>query len=468
VGIIGTLWPDYYTTYTTYTTLLAAPAKADSRAREREVLALADVVRIAAEFTPDEQDRARAAAARDPGPAAGGRDGRDWVRADPGPGSSAAASRPVGGARTAHPYAWAVLTAALDAARLGARAPLSAEFLRAAAPGYCTSRQQAEAPKDDWFEQALTYAVAKLHGGAAALSPAGGGMGFTSGYEADDYLIQHAGRERRYARLPASTWDAFVSHVHDPSDAARLADSAKDRLRYRYAIPLFRRAADARDIKAAKMLTQLLDQQGRTDELRARADNGDQHAAHALLDALKCQGNADGLRALADACSPHAAQWLPRLEVDLIFARGDADGLRARADGGDWDAAWRLVDLFFARGDVDGLRARADAGDGIAQSRLPALMAQCSDDERGHGPTPATRRQPSTYGSWTWTAHGRLPTRATRMESPCWTICWSSAVISTNCTVGSTPVTGSRPNNWRTFTRNKAEPKTRSCCAISA
>jgi hypothetical protein len=29
-------------------------------------------------------------------------------------------------------------------------------------------------------------------------------------------------------------------------------------------------------------------------------------------------------------------------------------------------------------------------------------------------------------------------------------------------------VTGSRPNNWRTFTRNKAEPKTRSCCAISA
>ena len=50
-------------------------------------------------------------------------------------------------AQTASQYAWAVLTAALDAARLGARAPLSADFLRAAAPGYCTSAQQAEAPE---------------------------------------------------------------------------------------------------------------------------------------------------------------------------------------------------------------------------------------------------------------------------------------------------------------------------------
>jgi hypothetical protein len=43
-------------------------------------------------------------------------------------------------AQAASPYGWAVLTAALEAARLGARAPLSAELLRAAAPGYCTSQ----------------------------------------------------------------------------------------------------------------------------------------------------------------------------------------------------------------------------------------------------------------------------------------------------------------------------------------
>ena len=112
-----------------------------------------------------------------------------------------------------------MLTAALDAARLGARAPLSADFLRAAAPGYCTSQQQAEAP-DNWFEQALAYATAKLHGAAAALSPAGAGMGQVAGYTVADYLIQHASRERRYARVPASTWDAILSHIRDPADAA--------------------------------------------------------------------------------------------------------------------------------------------------------------------------------------------------------------------------------------------------------
>ena len=143
-----------------------------------------------------------------------------------------------------------MLTAALDAARLGARAPLSPDLLRAAAPGYCTSQQQAEAP-DNWFEQALAYATGKLHGAAAALSPAGAGMGQIAGYTAADYLIQHASRERRYARVPASTWDAVLSHIRDPADIARLADSARSRLLYRYAIPLYRHAADAGDGYAA-------------------------------------------------------------------------------------------------------------------------------------------------------------------------------------------------------------------------
>ncbi len=144
-----------------------------------------------------------------------------------------------------------MLTAALDAARLGARAPLSADLLRAAASGYCTSQQQAEAP-DNWFEQALAYATTKLYGAAAALTPAGAGMGKVAGYTVADYLIQHASRERRYARLPASTWDAVLSYIRDPDDATRLAGSARDRLLYRYAIPLYRYAADAGDRYAAK------------------------------------------------------------------------------------------------------------------------------------------------------------------------------------------------------------------------
>ena len=257
--IIGTLWPDRYTAYTA----LPAPGGADPHAREREVLDLAAVVRIGPEFSPAEQDRARAAAARDP---------RLKIALEAaGYGLTqtlAAAPQLVArwqDAQTASPYAWAVLTAALDAARLGARAPLSADFLRAAAPGYCTSQQQAEAP-DNWFEQALAYATGKLHGAAAALSPAGAGMGQIAGYTVADYLIQHASRERRYVRVPASTWDAILSHIRDPADAARLADSARSRLLYRYAIPLYRRAAEAGDRDAACRLADLLAGRGDLDE----------------------------------------------------------------------------------------------------------------------------------------------------------------------------------------------------------
>jgi TIR domain len=152
--IIGTLWPDRYTAYTT----LPAPGGTDPHARERQVLDLADVVRIAPAFSPAEQDRARAAATQDP---------RLQVALESaGYGLTqtlAAAPQLVArwqDAQTAAPYAWAVLTAALDVVRFGARVPLSVGFLRAAAPGYLTSQQQAEAPRK-WFKQALAYATTK-------------------------------------------------------------------------------------------------------------------------------------------------------------------------------------------------------------------------------------------------------------------------------------------------------------------
>ena len=366
--IIGTIWPDQYAAYTT----VPAPGGADPHAREREVLDLAAVVRIGPEFSPAEQDRARAAAARDPRVAVALESAGYGLTQ-----TLAAAPQLVArweDARTAAPYAWAVLTAALDAARLGARAPLSANLLRAAAPGYLTSQQQAEAPKK-WFKKARAYATSKLHGAAAALSPAGSGMGQIVGYIAADYLIQHVSRERRYARVPASTWDAVLSHIGDPADTARLAGSAESRLLYRYAIPLYRHAADVGDRSAARRLARLLAGCGDLDGLRARADNGDMAAAGALAELLADRGDLDGLRARADAGDGSAARWL----ADVLADRGDLDGLRARADAGDRSAAWRLAELLQQQGDLDGaaqvLRARADAGDGEAAWRLAELLA---------------------------------------------------------------------------------------------
>ncbi len=372
VMIIATLWPDRYTAYTT----VPEPGHPDPWARERQVLDLAEVIRVDSAFTAAEQDRARAAATRDRRVAVAlGAAGYGLTQ------TLAAAPQLVArweDARTASPYAWGVLTAALDAVRLGARAPLNADFLRAAAAGYCTSQQRAEAPKD-WFDQALAYATGKLHGAAAALSPVGAGMGEVTGYTVADYLIQHASRKRRSATVPASTWDAVLDHIRDSADAVRLADSARDRLLYRYAIPLYRHAANAGDGYAAERLALLLAERGDLDELRTRADADDGHAAWQLALLLAGRGDLDGLRTRADAGDGHAARRL----AELLAGRGDLDGavqiLRALADVGDEHAAWQLALLLAKRGDVDGLRARADAGDGHAAFRLAELLAGRGD-----------------------------------------------------------------------------------------
>src|SRR5262249_22743512 len=84
--IIGTLWPDRYTAYTT----LSAAGGTDPHARERQVLDLADVVRIGPAFSPAEQDRGRGQR-----PAPAGRAGIGRVRPDPDPGRRAATGRPL-------------------------------------------------------------------------------------------------------------------------------------------------------------------------------------------------------------------------------------------------------------------------------------------------------------------------------------------------------------------------------------
>jgi hypothetical protein len=160
------------------------------------VLALAAVIRIAPEFSPAEQDHARAAAGHDPRLAVA-LESTEYGLTQ----TLAAAPQLVArwqDAKTACPYGWTVLTAALDAARLGARAPLSLDLLRAAAPGYCTSQQRAEAP-DNWFEQAIAYATQKLRGAAAALA--------AGWHEEDIRLAMLAGLALRYlARDRGRPW----------------------------------------------------------------------------------------------------------------------------------------------------------------------------------------------------------------------------------------------------------------------
>ena len=362
--IIGTLWPDLYAAYTT---LPDARRRRSARAGTRS----AGPGRRSSASTRSSARRSRTGPAP-PRPVIRGCGSR-WSAAGYGLTQTLAAAPQLVArwedAQTASPYAWAVLTAALDAARLGARAPLSADLLRAAAPGYCTSQQQAEAP-ENWFEQALAYATGKLHGAAAALSPAGAGMGQVAGYTAADYLIQHASRERRYCPRARQ----HLGRRPQPHPRPRRRRPARRQRQEPAAVPLRHPAVPSRRRRrrrdAAVRLAELLAERGDLDEaaqiLRARADAGD--------------GSPPGGW---PSCWPSAATWTrscapgptpatgtpPGSWPSLLADRGDLDGAarpgrrRRRADAG-WPNAGSARRLLAERGDLDELRARADAGDG--------------------------------------------------------------------------------------------------------
>ena len=355
--LVGTLWPDQYSAYAA----LPAAERDDRHARKREVLDLADTVRIGEEFSASEQGRAREVGKRD-GRIAAALNTSGWRLAQ----ALAAAPELVAhwdDAKVAEPYAWAVLTAALDAACLGIHAPLAADLLRAVAPGYLTSRQRALAPAD-WFDNALAYATRALRGAAAALDPVSAKMGRVAGYTPADYLVQHVTWERPRTRIPASTWEALVAATLDRDDTLRLAGSADCLLRYSYAIPLYRRLYDAGETAAGEWLVQLL------------ADRGD----------------ADGLRALAEAGNGQAARWLdlvtdrdPGGVVGRLVDSGNADGLRKLAVGNRY-ATERLAFLLAERGEiadlVQVLEGRADDGDRDARTQLFYLLLEYRDFDR--------------------------------------------------------------------------------------
>ena len=415
VVLIGTLWPDRYTAYTA----VPGPGGPDPHAREREVLDLAAVIRISPEFSTAEQDRARAAAARDPRlREALGAAGYGLTQ------TLAAAPQLVArweDAQEAAPYAWAVLTAALDAARLGARAPLTIELLQAAAPGYCTSVQQAEAPAN-WFEQALAYATTKLHGAAAALVPAGAGMGQIAGYTVADYLLQHASRERRATPRARQ----HLGRPAQPHPRPRRRRPPRRQRQGPAAIPLRHPAVPA----------------CRRRRRRARRRRAGRAAGRARGPGRSC------------APGPTPATGTPPGSWPILLAeRGDLDELRARADAGDVHAAARLAGLLAgagtwtsarprrrrrrkvlaamrAIGQFDELRPRADGSGGARQLRRPRRNP-------GHRPSPRT-----------WTSCAPAPTPATRPPPGGWQTCWPSAGTWTSCAPAPTPATGPPSCGW--------------------
>ena len=110
-------------------------------------------------------------------------------------------------------YGQAMITAAMDAVRLGHASPLSAELLFEAAVGYLTGPQRTKKVAL-WRDAALAWITEELNGAVRALQPVPppSGTGIV-GYQVADYLDQY-GRDTRQDRLgPPSLWNALATHA---------------------------------------------------------------------------------------------------------------------------------------------------------------------------------------------------------------------------------------------------------------
>ena len=129
-----------------------------------------------------------------------------------------------------NPYGQAVITAAMDAIRLGHSTPLPAPLLLDAAVGYLTASQRTE-DMATWAGNALAWAAEELNGAVRALlpvpPPSGTGV---AGYQVADYLEQHGRCTRQDQTSPASLWDALNAHSSSASDLTRLGGAAYPRL----------------------------------------------------------------------------------------------------------------------------------------------------------------------------------------------------------------------------------------------
>jgi hypothetical protein len=350
VVVVATMWPEEHRTRI----MSRAPGEPDPYANDRDLLGLAHIIGVPDTFSVAERRRAETLAT----------DRRVRIALDTP--DSGFTQTLAGGpelvrwwelAPADQCYGKAVITAALDARRVGAQAPLTRAFLEAAAPGYLTAAQQAIATAD-WLDHALAYATTPLHGAASSLTPVPAGMGRVAGYEVADYLYQHALRIRRTVHLPDIAWRALVDH-HHPDDTHSLADNAERRGQDRPAEALYRQVidVDASDLVAVFDLAKLLAGQGRVDDavalLRPHTETGDESAAMSLAWLLAEHSRIDDavavLRPHTETLDGVGAATL----ADLLVEHGRIDDalavLRTSANTGHKYSAIRLAWLLVPR-----------------------------------------------------------------------------------------------------------------------
>jgi hypothetical protein len=226
----------------------------------------------------------------------------------------------------------ALITAALDARRLGHQGAIPVTLLATAADGYLSPRQRPGHP--NWATLAVTaLTTGKRRDGTrtgirnalSALKAVRVRSGdVETGYEPDDYIDQHT-RPLRYACLGTrQLWDALAEHTSNPDDLNALGNAASNRGLYRHAALLWKHAVSATgNAEAASRLIDLLHTVNPDSAHRATS----WVAGHAILDDPRdVAGLAGALRAAGEdlAVTTLATRAVPVVPLD---DPGDVAGL---------------------------------------------------------------------------------------------------------------------------------------------
>ena len=286
-------------------------------------------------------------------------------------------------------HLWAVLTAAIDARRLGVQGALTEPLLRAAARGYLTAPE----PDDTWFPAALAEAT-RVDGATAPLIPiADAGNRTVVGYAIADYLQQHGQRDRHLATPPDLAWNAYIHCLADSADLVRLAVAASNRTLLSHAESLWRGAVAAGEPDAYRGLARLLVGRGRGEEAeqvwRDAVTAGEPFAWSSLAELLAGQGRVEeaeqARRDAVTAGEPFAWNRLALLlhrqgrgeEAEQIM-RDAEQIMRDAVTAGDPDARARLAELLQEQGrgeEVEQVwRDAVTAGEPFARARLAWVL----------------------------------------------------------------------------------------------
>lgn len=277
----------------------------------------------------------------------------------------------------------AVLTAAVEARRLGHASAVPARLLMEAAAGFMDSSARATAGKE-WFPAAIS-ALTTTAGGPVPLIAEryARDVGDPDSYRPDDYLEQHVRRVRAHRAPPAGFWTG-AAHARTADDLYALGGAAEQRRRYGRAAELYENAVEkghSRARAAWAVLRETTDGRAAAEETAA----ADPLAWAALAVSREFGGDESAAYGAYRRAAESGDVWAWSAMARIREAEGGpaaADAVAALAAAAGQTLAWRTLGRMRAahgRSAVAAFEQVVRAGDGWGYIGL-AQVAERADD----------------------------------------------------------------------------------------